>query len=204
MMMQLPALGRAIGGMARKGMMFRGAPQPEQLQPQRQGPSTGRMIAGHIGDALAQMGGMRPLFAPMMQAQQEAEQQRQQQLAALEARNDERAYQAAEWDRRQATQRSNETWEDNSGNRWRTGANGQPELAFYDPTPRFDSNVSINERGEQVLVRTPRPNGFNPDGTRAVGGQPIEPIAPPNAPPPGFTRRRGGPTQSASGRFPGQ
>lgn len=56
--------------------LFGSAPPPPPAQPEQQRPSffghngTGRNIAGSIGDALLQMNGMRPQFAPARQQQQ--------------------------------------------------------------------------------------------------------------------------------------
>lgn len=141
----------------------------------------GQMIAGVLGDALARLSGGQALFLPNLLQQR----QQQQQMDMEERRRSEEAARpqrmtvggnvieidpATGQTRTLFTApREPSTFEDNSGNRWTTGPDGQPRMVFYDPTPRFDSNVTVNDRGEQVLVRTPRPNGFNPDGTRRDG-----------------------------------
>ena len=78
---------------APQGAIDPGMPMPTQMpapvpaaEPQKIG--TGRMIAGYVGDALAQLGGLRGNFAPAMQQHQElvqrarqAQVQRQQEMA---------------------------------------------------------------------------------------------------------------------------
>lgn len=137
----------------------------------------GQMIAGVLGDALSRLSGGQALYLPtlLQQRQQEQSDARQQQQRELEALAPQRmtvagnlieySPQTGQTRTLFSAPREPQTFEDNSGNRWTMGPDGQPRLAFYDPTPRFDSTVTVNDRGEQVLVRTPRPNGFNPDGT---------------------------------------
>lgn len=56
-----------------------------------------------------------------------------------------------------------QVWEDNSGNRWRMGANGMPEeLPFFiDRTQKYDSQVSRDPiTGMERLVRVPLQNPY--------------------------------------------
>lgn len=72
--------------------LFGSAPPPPPAQPEQQRPSffghngTGRNIAGSIGDALLQMNGMRPQFAPARQQQQVMDYQTRQAKTEREAR----------------------------------------------------------------------------------------------------------------------
>lgn len=67
------------------GAMPMTSPLPAPPAPEPQKIGTGRMIAGFVGDALAQLGGMRGNFMPAMQQHQEmmrrAQQQQQQRMA---------------------------------------------------------------------------------------------------------------------------
>lgn len=137
----------------------------------------GRMIAGLVGDYISRLSGQQGMFLPMMQQRQEREQamadaeRQRMQPQRMSVGGNFVEYDPSTGQTRTLYQapRDPQTFEDNSGNRWQMGPDGQTRMVFYDPTPRFDSNVTVNDRGEQVLVRTPRPNGFNPDGTARDG-----------------------------------
>lgn len=148
----------------------------------------GRAIAGNIGDFLLQYSGMQPIYAPIMQqrqAAQAAERERQQGLADWVAKQE---YEAAH--------RPPTYFDDNAGNRWAIGADGQPKLAFRDPTQKYVQQVVTDPDGSQRLIQVPVPNNVRPDGTfdnavvggggrpaigavvadpRKAGGQPVAP-----------------------------
>ena len=178
-------------------------------------PATGtRRIVGILGDFVSGLAGGQANFA-QQQNQLAAERravERQRQFAEMQAGQPEYrtvGSQIVRVDPRTGQaqvafqgQEAPQTFEDNSGNRWTIDpVTRQPRLIFYDPTPRYDSQVGTNDRGEQVLYRLPRENGFNPDGTPRTAA----PAPQTGRPQPGAVipdpRRRGGPTPTASGNF---
>lgn len=74
------------------------APMPAPPAPEPQKMGTGRMIAGYIGDALAQLGGMRGNFMPAMQQHQEMMRRAQQQQAQRQAEREDWLWKQ-EWER---------------------------------------------------------------------------------------------------------
>lgn len=149
----------------------------------------GRAIAGNIGDFLLQYSGMQPIYAPAMQqrqAAQQAEMQRQQGLADWVAKQE-----------YEAKNRPPTYFDDNAGNRWAIGADGQPKLAFRDSTQKYVQQVVTDPDGSQRLVQVPVPNNVNPDGTfgsAQIGG------AAPQAPV-GKLKPYGGQSVAPTGNF---
>lgn len=98
----------------------------------------GRYLAGSIGDVLMQANGFEPTFAPTMalRRQMELQQQRAQQ---------QREYDWQDWQRKQEWERANPKpstaqpyrWEDNAGNVWEYGQDGQPKRIFTDTVPKY-------------------------------------------------------------------
>lgn len=161
----------------------------------------GRYMAGAIGDALLQNADMAPIYAPAMQAQQQAAQQ----SAAAQMK---RAQDLADWRWKEDYQRDNKPpaapnlREDNAGNVWQFDPQtGQPmgdKPVWIDPTEKV-----IYQDGMQIRVPNPYRTGGQAQtsiapgtvdgGYRFKGGDPAdqnnwEPVA-------------GGPSQSATGRF---
>lgn len=64
-------------------------------------------------------------------------------------------------------ERDSQTWTDNAGNRWRLGANGMPEIVFYDRNQKTVPQLVTDESGAQFMQYVPIPNAYNPDGTPA-------------------------------------
>lgn len=134
------------------------AAPPEPQKPKFFGEGgVGRAIAGNIGDFLLQYSGMQPIYAPIMQqrqAAQAAERERQQGLADWVAKQE-----------YEASNRPPTYFDDNAGNRWAIGPDGEPKLAFRDPTQKYVQQVVTDPDGSQRLVQVPVPNNVNPDGT---------------------------------------
>lgn len=97
-----------------------------------------QQIAGALGDALMMANGQQPLYTPMMAEQRQrefmlkrAEQQRQQQLQD----------QIALYDYKRAHPEPSTAqpyrWEDNAGNVWEYGQDGQPKRIFTDVVPKY-------------------------------------------------------------------
>ena len=190
------------------------ATPPAPLAPQRQGPGTLRTIAGTVGDALAQMGGFAPTFAPVMQAQRQAMQQHEQALQQQQMRAAEREQDNAQWRERQAYTRANPEprppsefervlegagimpgtpeYQEQMAMRARNMAEGAPIVAArgdgsFTVVPR--SQLYNNRATTGPAVGTER-NGFRFRGGNANDRNNWEAV--------------GGPTPPASGRFPGQ
>ena len=147
---------------------------PEQARPL----STGRMIAGGIGDALLQWSGARPVFAPLIA-------QRQQQAAELAAEQRQRANGFADWQAR-------EQWKlDN------------PSPVNNDTINDFNWYKSLSPQDRQVYQEMKPVYRQGPDGQFYRVD-----TAPPPAAPPSITldqwnaaQPAGGPTPRASGGF---
>ena len=177
--------------------------QPMQAMPQRR-MSTGRNIAGNIGDALMQLGGMNPMFAQtrqrheQMQAQMEAQRAQAAQEAAQTADN--RAYDASEWTRRQEYQQEHQApTAPTEMERILVAAGYQPgspefmqHMRQYAGN-RADPMQTINNGdGTFRLVRPSQLNG---------GASPAQPPRPEIGATMADPRRAGGQTSPASGTF---
>lgn len=99
---------------------------------------TGRNIAGYLGDYLAQLGGARPIYAPVMQqrqAIQQAERQRQ-----VSRQNDWEDF-VRQYDYQVKNPKPSTAqpyrWEDNAGNVWERGLDGQNQRIFTDVVPKY-------------------------------------------------------------------
>lgn len=187
----------------RRGGLFGSAVQSPQMAAPMTAPpekpkffgegGVGRAIAGNIGDFLLQYSGMQPIYAPAMQqrqAAQQAERQRQQGLAEWVAKQE---YEAAH--------RPPTYFDDNAGNRWAIGADGQPKLAFRDPTQKYVQQVVTDPDGSQRLIQVPVPNNVRQDGTfdnAVVGGGGRPAIGAVVADP----RKAGGQSVAPAGNFP--
>lgn len=98
----------------------------------------GWQIMGSIGDALREANGLEASYGPSMMLQ------RQQQLAAQRQQQD-REYDWQDWQRKQEWERANPKpstaqpyrWEDNAGNVWEYGQDGQPKRIFTDTVPKY-------------------------------------------------------------------
>jgi len=138
-------------------------------------------ILGALGDGLAVYGNAKPAFMPaMLDMQQRADEERKwntqlQQQATLKREE-------------MAASQRNKTWQDNAGNMWRMGENGQPEPAPYwvDRAPK----MSLQADGFGGVTMVPQVNPFDipsaPVGklTPMGGGQPspMAPASPANTP----------------------
>lgn len=65
--------------------------------------------------------------------------------------------------------------EDNAGNRWRIGANGQPEMVFFDRNAKTIPQMVYDEQGNQYLQHVPIPNAYNELGRPAAQAAPQAP-----------------------------
>lgn len=138
----------------------------------------GRAIAGTIGDVLLQRGGMQPIYAPTMQNKQKAL------LAEQDAQRE-----RGDWVWKKEWERDNlprETapyrTEDNAGNVWEMGADGQFKPIFVDPNDK-----QFIQDGQLVTVpnrvRSQREASAGPrvgaivNGHRFKGGDPNDPVS---------------------------
>lgn len=145
-------------------------PQTQSVPAPRRGNGL-RNVAGVLGDMLATAGGGRAMFIPQMM--QERDEQRQLQLRQ-QLQAEDRAYEESQWQRRADYERANPAprfFEDNAGNQWQLGPDGQPRLMFRDPTPRYQFVPGLNENGDTVLNRVEIPNNVPMNGTPQAGPQ---------------------------------
>lgn len=189
-----PALNR------RRGIFGAAQPTP-QMAEEPQKPKffgeggAGRTIAGVLGDALAQLGGFDPVFAPEMQRRREM-------ASALRQQEQQRQQGLQDWvwkQRFEAEHRPPTYFGDNAGNRWSIGPDGKPALVFRDPTQKYTQQVVTDPDGSQRLVSIPIPNNVNPDGTfgNATAGGFTTPQAPV-----GKLKPYGGQSATPTGNFP--
>jgi len=123
---------------------------------------TGRAIAGTIGDVLLQRGGLAPIYAPTMQAQQKT-------LLDQAQRDAEHN----EWISRQQWERQNPMpstaqpyrWESNDGDVYQLDPNNQPQRVFDDPTPRMQFIPDGLGGGQWLPVPGAASQQASPDST---------------------------------------
>ena len=127
----------------------------------------GRMLAGIIGDALAQQAGMRPVYAPAMQQRQ-----------ALEAEE-------AQWTRRRQAEREDKQWEWNNAPKSDDGFTAMMRAAGIDPAS--DAGRALYGQRLQRQVAEPDviqtlPNGQLYAGPRSGLAGALTGVAPVSAP----------------------
>lgn len=156
---------------------------------------SGRAIAGHIGDALLQMNGMRPIYAPAMEDQRafsmrqrlaETEGAQPREVGGNLVRLNPQSGQYEVVYKGQPKSGSPHYWETNDGSLGRVNPDtGQPEILYKDPQPRMNFIPDGLGGGQWVAVPSAAPNNLQVP-TKPVGK--LTPI-------------QGGPTPSASGGF---
>lgn len=183
------AMQRAPLGMALQNAIMPGD-QPEYMPhalPQTGAPEKpgffkeggmGRVIAGLIGDALLQQGGMRPVYSPMMRERQ--------QMAAAEA----------QWSRRREAEREDKQWE--WQNKPREEPRGTALQQNYDWLKVTNPTLADNYLKSQTTAPPMVIN--NPDGTKTIYPAGAIPQAPATLPA-DFDFGEGGPSQPATGGF---
>lgn len=169
--------------------------QPEQKGGFFKEGGMGRTIAGLIGDALLQQGGMAPVYSPMMRQQQA--------MKAEEAQWSRRRQETnQDWMEREQWKLANTPektpapyrWRANDGSLMEQGADGQVRVVYKDPTEKTSFITADNGDGTKTVI--PVVNGVPQLGTGA------QRPAPPATLPPDFDfGDDGGPTQPASGNF---
>lgn len=152
----------------------------------------GRHIAGSLGDALMQMNGMRPVYAPALQDQRDLTMRQrlleQQRDLAWEGFKREHQYKIDN-----PMPRAPHYFESNDGDIYAVGDDGAPKRLFDDPTPKVEHIIAGDGMGGQRIV--PIVNGVP-----QLGG----PIGNPNIPAPGTIiddPRKGGAGQGAPRPF---
>jgi hypothetical protein len=143
----------------------------------------GRNIAGAIGDALLQLNGARPIFAPAQQQRQMMQYQQQQQ--DRKRQQDWEDYQR-QWDYQVGHPKPSTAqpyrFEANNGDVYELDATGKPQKVFADPTPKMNFIPDGMGGGQWVAVPTMAPSA------------PMKPIGK-------LTPIDGGPSQPATGGF---
>lgn len=128
----------------------------------------GRAIAGYVGDYLAQLGGARPIYAPIAQQRQLIQQQQ------VKRQNDwEDWVRQAQWERDHPKPTAPHYWETNNGSLGTIGADGKPRIVYEDPTPKVDWIRADN--GDGTFTMTPVQQGV---GQPATSPSPSKPAAP--------------------------
>lgn len=151
--------------------------QPETGMPtvgqQFKRPSVGRNIAGTIGDALMQWGGMQPMYAPMMQQRREFEMRdslakqklyEPQQVGSsiIQKSRDGSGYDTLFT---APSDRQPYRWRANNGDLMGLGEDGQPYTISKDPTAKMQWVRADN--GDGTFTMTPVPMGGSVAGTSA-------------------------------------
>jgi hypothetical protein len=147
--------------------------------------STGRSIAGYLGDALLRLGGQAPQYAPYVQGKPERDLEtllKQTQLA--KAMQPEAPHYS----------------EANNGDLLATDGTGT-HVAYHDPTPKVTWITADNGDGTKTLV--PAINGVPQFGGATPGGVPQAAAPSGTDLPPGFTIRAKGGAANPGGTFRG-
>ena len=195
---------QGLMGPRRRGGLFGSAVQQPAMtaveQPQKPG-FDWRKLLGVVGDSLAIAGGGQAQYVPSLIEQR----QRQQAQAYAEQQYQRRRQdENTDWQARQKFEAENRAptyFDDNAGNRWAIGADGQPKLAFRDPTQKYVQQVVTDPDGSQRLIQVPVPNNVRQDGTfdnAVVGGGGRPAIGAVVADP----RKAGGQSVAPAGNFP--
>lgn len=111
----------------------------------------GRIIAGLIGDALLQQGGMRPVYSPMMQQRQALAREEAQWTRRRQAENEDWMARQ-QWERANPAPRAPYRFQDNAGNLVEIGDDGQPRTVFKDPTPKTTYIQADNGDGTKTII----------------------------------------------------
>lgn len=167
-------------------------PQAAEAQPQKPG-FDWRKLLGVLGDSLSIAGGGQASYVPMMQ---ENMLRRQAQDYAEQTYQRRRADENTDWQARQEWEVANKPvtpyrWESNDGSLMELGADGQPRVAYKDPTPKINWVRADNGDGTFTMV----PMG--PNGPINLNGQGGAPAAPKGK----LTPYNGGQTATPSGTF---
>ncbi len=110
------------------------APQSRSMVPE--GMSKGQFIMGIIADALAGAAGKPGGFAQMLNQRRQAEQEEVQWGRRREAEMQDYGRKLEMQNDPRYAKPESRYWEDNAGNQWKMGANGQPERFFTDMAPK--------------------------------------------------------------------
>lgn len=138
----------------------------------------GRTIAGSVGDALLQLGGAQPIFAPAMQEQRRYQMQEANRLRDFQNQRDLIDY------KRQNPEP--DYFDDNAGNRWSINpATGERKLIFRDPNAKRIPQKTYGPNGEEYIEYIEIPNNVNEDGSFRASAAPMPQL------PEGYTVRGG-------------
>lgn len=121
----------------------------------------GRGIAGTVGDFLLASSGMRPIYAPAMQAQRDRQQQSQDFNRRQQAEMQQWIAQE-QWKRANPAPAAPHYWTTNDGSLAAIGPDGQPRVLYQDPTPKVDWITAQNPDGTKQLIPMPQGGGFTP------------------------------------------
>lgn len=144
-----------------------------------------QVMLGGLFDGLAQMGGMKPTFIPQLQQNR----QRQWEMSKMAQQ------QGLEYQRQMALKQyevANKNpyrFQDNAGNMWQIGQDGQPSMFFVDKAPK--QQLVSDGMGGYHMVSIPNP--YNPQGAPNAldARQPMAEL------PQGYTIRGAAPTVQA-------
>lgn len=152
---------------------------------------TGRTIAGVLGDALAQLGGFDPVFAPEMQRRREM-------ASALRQQEQQRQQGLQDWVWKQQYERDNPKptaphyWETNDGSLGMVGPDGKPQIIYQDPTEKIQWMQVDNGDGTKTVIPY---NSKGPLGQQPQAGMPQQPKGK-------LTPYNGGQSATPTGSFP--
>lgn len=178
--------------------------QPPAQPPAMPAMSKGQLILGILADALAGAQGKPGAFAAQM-GQQRQQQQEEVQWQRRRAEGIQDYGQKQAIDQQYAKPPAPYRWESNDGSLMEMGPDGQPRVAFKDPTPKI-SWIAADGPGGKVMIPVgpngpltgggatgaPAP-GTLEGGYRFKGGNAADPSA--------WEPATGGPTPPASGTF---
>lgn len=147
-----------------------GMSAPEQ--PKKQGwfapGSKGQMIAGIIADGLRGALGQEAVFGPMMQQQRQQQAEEAQWGRRLEQqRTATREDKQWEWANKPQDLGAPYRWRANDGSLMEMGADGQPRVAYQDPTEKTSFITADNGDGTQTVI--PVVNGVPQMGSKPQG-----------------------------------
>lgn len=147
-------------GVAQPEMAAPGLGMQAEQQPAKRGlfarGGVGRAIAGNVGDFMLQYSGMKPIYGPSVQARQEEAARLRE--ASLKRSTDLEDYEAKKKIDQRYAATAPYRWRNNDGDLMELGADGQPRVAYNDPTDKIDW-IQVKDPVSGAISIIARPRG---------------------------------------------